>query len=52
MMKTIKSATIQNLEAISVEVEATFTNGLPSFTIVGLASSNIQESKDSVNNHS
>lgn len=47
-MKTIKSATIQNIEATSVEVEATFTNGLPSFTIVGLASSNIQESKDRV----
>jgi magnesium chelatase family protein len=31
-----------------VEVESTFTNGLPSFTIVGLASGDIQESKDRV----
>jgi len=47
-MKTIKSATLESLDAISVDVEATFTKGLPSFSIVGLASSSIQESKDRV----
>lgn len=48
-MKKVNSATLQTIEAKEVEVEASFTNGLPSFTIVGLASNIIQESKDSVN---
>ncbi|WP_375724430.1 YifB family Mg chelatase-like AAA ATPase [Arcobacter sp. KX21116] len=47
-MKIIKSATLESLDAICVDVEATFTKGLPSFSIVGLASSSIQESKDRV----
>ena len=47
-MKIIKSATINNINAKEVCVESTFTKGLPSFTIVGLASNNIQESKDRV----
>jgi magnesium chelatase family protein len=51
-MKIIKSATLESLDAICVDVEATFTKGLPSFSIVGLASSSIQESKDSVKNQS
>ncbi|MFY9074078.1 hypothetical protein OZZ08_03870 [Malaciobacter mytili] len=48
-MKKVNSATLQTIEAKCVEVEASFTNGLPSFTIVGLASNIIQEAKDSVN---
>ncbi len=48
-MKIINSATLQTIEAKSVDVEASFTNGLPSFTIVGLASNIIQESRDSDN---
>ncbi len=47
-MKIIKSATINNIDAKEVCVESTFTKGLPSFTIVGLAANNIQESKDRV----
>lgn len=47
-MKIIKSATINDIDAKEVCVESTFTKGLPSFTIVGLASNNIQESKDRV----
>lgn len=47
-MKIIKSATLDSLDAINVDVEATFTKGMPSFSIVGLASSSIQESKDRV----
>ncbi|RXJ99491.1 Fis family transcriptional regulator [Arcobacter sp. CECT 8986] len=47
-MKIIKSATLQTIQTKSVDVEATFTNGLPSFTIVGLASNIIQESRDRV----
>lgn len=48
-MKIIKSATIENIEVNEVNVEATFTKGLPSFTIVGMVSTAITESKDSVN---
>lgn len=47
-MKIIKSATLVNIEANEVNVEATFTKGLPSFTIVGLPSDQIKESKDRV----
>lgn len=47
-MKIIKSATLNEIEAKEVNVEATFTKGLPSFTIVGLATNSIQESKDRV----
>jgi len=42
-MKIIKSATLNEIEAKEVNVEATFTKGLPSFTIVGLATNSIQE---------
>ena len=47
-MKQLKCACLDGLDATSVDVEATFTKGLPSFSIVGLASSSIQESKDRV----
>ncbi len=47
-MKSIKCATLNVIKAKEVDVEITFTKGLPSFTIVGLASSAINESKDRV----
>jgi magnesium chelatase family protein len=47
-MKIIKSATLNEIDAKEVNVEITFTKGLPSFTIVGLATNSIQESKDRV----
>jgi len=47
-MKTLYSATLDLNIAKIVEVEATFTAGLPSFTIVGLASNDIQEARDRV----
>lgn len=47
-MKIIKSATLNEIDAKEVYVEATFTKGLPSFTIVGLVASTVQESKDRV----
>lgn len=47
-MNIIKSASLDSSEAISINVESTFTKGLPSFTIVGLISTSIQESKDRV----
>lgn len=47
-MKTLKSATLDGFEALSVEVEATFSKALPVFSIVGLGNASIQESKDRV----
>jgi len=47
-LKKLKCACLDGLDATGVDVEATFTKGLPSFSIVGLANSSIQESKDRV----
>ena len=41
-------ATLDGLSAKTIEVEATFTRGLPGFAVVGLASSDIQEAKERV----
>ena len=41
-------ATLDGLSAKCIEVEATFTKGLPGFAVVGLASSDIQEAKERV----
>ena len=49
-MKSLKCASIDGIDAVSIDVESTFTKGLPSFSIVGMANTAIQESKDSVNN--
>ncbi len=42
------SATLEGVNAKVVEVEATFTKGLPGFAVVGLANSDIQEAKERV----
>lgn len=47
-MKIINSASLDGIDALSICVESSFTKGLPSFTIVGLISTSIQESKDRV----
>ncbi len=47
-MKQLKCASSDGFEAISVDVESTFTKGLPSFSIVGLGNASIQESKDRI----
>lgn len=47
-MKVLKCATLNGFEASIVDVEGSFTKGLPSFSIVGLGSSSIQESKERV----
>ncbi len=44
----LKSATLDGTVAKVVEVEATFTKGLPGFSVVGLAGSDIQEAKERV----
>ena len=47
-MKHVKCATYKGLEAKVVEVESSLTKGLPSFNIVGIASTSINESKERV----
>jgi magnesium chelatase family protein len=46
--KKINSATINGFAADKVEVESSFTKGLPGFAIVGLGSQAIQESKERI----
>lgn len=44
----IQSATIQGVEAIPVLVEVVISNGIPSFSIVGMADVTIMESRERV----
>ncbi|WP_024790775.1 MULTISPECIES: magnesium chelatase domain-containing protein [unclassified Lebetimonas] len=46
--KKINSATLEGFGAQKVEVESSFTKALPGFSIVGLTSQSIQESKERV----
>ncbi|OGQ99532.1 MAG: hypothetical protein A2284_04060, partial [Deltaproteobacteria bacterium RIFOXYA12_FULL_61_11] len=48
MSTQLFSATLQGIEAVSVEVEVDISRGLPSFTTVGLAEGAVRESKDRV----
>ena len=45
-MEHVKCATYEGIEVKVVEVESSLTKGLPSFNIVGIASTSINESKD------
>ncbi len=47
-MKKLRCATLEAIEAKEVEVEAAFVKGLPGFSIVGLAQTSIQESKERI----
>lgn len=47
-MKSINCATYEGLDATLVHVESTLTKGLPSFSIVGMASTAITEAKERV----
>ncbi|MGW8168605.1 MAG: magnesium chelatase domain-containing protein [Sulfurovaceae bacterium] len=48
VINRLTCATLEGVNAKIIEVEATFTKGLPGFTVVGLASSDIQEAKERV----
>lgn len=48
MLAKIKSAAILGIDALPVEVEADLSNGLPSFTIVGLPDKAIEESRERI----
>ena len=45
-MKKILCATYEGIDAKVVDVESTLTKGLPSFSVVGMASTSINESKE------
>lgn len=47
-INAFNSAVLEGVVSSSIEIEATFTKGLPTFSIVGLASSDIQESKERI----
>ena len=47
-MKSIKCASLDGLDAVSIDVESTFTKGLPNFSIGGMANTAILESKDRI----
>lgn len=47
-MKTVSCATYEGIEAKVVQVESTLTKGLPSFSVVGMASASINEAKERV----
>lgn len=47
-MKSLKCASLDGLDAVNIDVESSFTKGLPSFSIVGMANTSIQESKDRI----
>lgn len=47
-MKQLQCATLEGIEAICVSVESTLTKGLPSFTVVGMASTAINEARERV----
>ncbi|MDD2653036.1 MAG: magnesium chelatase domain-containing protein [Sulfurimonas sp.] len=47
-MKRVLCATYEGIEAKVVQVESTLTKGLPSFSVVGMASASINEAKERV----
>ncbi len=47
-MKRVACATYEGIEAKVVHVESTLTKGLPSFSVVGMASASINEAKERV----
>ena len=47
-MKKLRSAIIFGVEALEIEVEISFTKGLPGFSIVGLGSASVQEARDRI----
>jgi len=48
IVNRLSCATLEGVNAKVIEVEATFTKGLPGFAVVGLASADIQEAKERV----
>ncbi len=44
----VRSATLHGVEAVPVDVEVVISNGLPGFSIVGMADASVQESRERV----
>ena len=45
---SVRSATIRGVEAVPVDVEVVISNGIPSFSIVGMPDAAIQESRERI----
>jgi magnesium chelatase family protein len=48
MLATLRTAALNGIEAVIVQVEVDVTNGLPGYTVVGLPDASIRESRDRV----
>ena len=48
MLAAVRAAAVVGIDAYDVTVEVDVANGLPSFTLVGLASGAVQESRERV----
>jgi len=48
MLAKVISATLSGIEGVPVDVEVDISNGLPSFTIVGLPDQSVQESRERI----
>lgn len=48
MLTTIHSCTLRGIEGVRIRVEVNLSNGLPGFSIVGLADASIKEAKERV----
>ena len=47
----VKSAVLRGVEALPVEVEVLISSGIPSFSIVGMPDTAIQESRERVGSY-
>ncbi len=44
----VRTATLRGVEAVPVDVEVCITNGMPGFSVVGMADASVQESRERV----
>lgn len=45
---SVRAATLRGVDAVPVDVEVAMTNGIPGFSIVGMADASVQESRERV----
>ena len=44
----VRAATLRGVEAVPVDVEVVVSNGVPGFSLVGMADASVQESRERV----
>ena len=44
----VHAATLRGVQAVPVEVEVCVSNGMPGFSVVGMADASVQESRERV----